>query len=94
MFCMYELIDVFWNISGIYIKEKTVVTIQSLLLLSSPYVFVLAAAIMAVAIRENNNIKGINVYDKKQKISLYADDTTLYLAANEANLRAALDTPQ
>ena len=60
----------------------------------SPYVFVLAAEIMAAAVREKKSIKGISVYDKEQKISLYADDTTMYLAANEANLREALSILQ
>ena len=57
----------------------------------SPYIFVLAAEIMAMAIRQDKNIVGIEVYKEKQKISLYADDTTLYLTANEHNLSAALD---
>ena len=60
----------------------------------SPYVFVLAAEIMATAVREKKTIKGISVYNKEQKISLYADDTTLYLAANEKNLMAALSALQ
>ena len=57
----------------------------------SPYIFVLAAEIMAMAIRQDKNIVGIEVYKEEQKISLYADDTTLYLTANEHNLSAALD---
>ena len=52
----------------------------------SPYIFVLAAEIMAMAIRQDKNIVGIEVYKEEQKISLYADDTTLYLTANEHNL--------
>ena len=54
----------------------------------------LAAELMAVATRGNKSIQGINVHEKEQKIYLYADDTTLYLSANEANLRAALDALQ
>ena len=46
---------------------------------------------MAMAIRQDKNIVGIEVYKEEQKISLYADDTTLYLTANERNLSAALD---
>ena len=60
----------------------------------SPYVFVLAAKIMAAAVRENKTIKGIEVHEKEQIISLYADDTTLYLASNETNLRATLNALQ
>ena len=60
----------------------------------SPYIFVLAAEIMAAAIRANKKIQGIEVYGDEKKISLYADDTTLYLLASERNLRAALDALQ
>ena len=59
-----------------------------------PYVFVLAAEIMATAVREKKTIKGISVHNKEQKISKYADDTTFYLAANEKNLMAALSALQ
>ena len=57
----------------------------------SPYIFVLAAEIMATAIRHDKQIEGIMVYTEEQKNSLYADDTTLYLTANEKNLIAALE---
>ena len=59
----------------------------------SPYIFVLAAEIMAAAIRANKKIQGIEVHGDEKKLSLYADDTTLYLLA-EMNLRAALDALQ
>ena len=49
---------------------------------------------MAAAIRANKKIQGIEVYGDEKKISLYADDTTLYLLASERNLRAALDALQ
>ena len=49
---------------------------------------------MAAAVRENKNIKRIQIYEKVQKPSLYADDTTLYLAAQEENLNLALNTLQ
>ena len=60
----------------------------------SPYSFVLAAEIMAAAIQGNKNIQGIVVHGEEQKISLYTGDTTLYLAASEAILRASLDALQ
>ena len=40
--------------------------------------FVLCAEILAQAIRNNNNIKRIQFYDKEYKISQYADDTTAF----------------
>ena len=62
--------------------------------LVSPYVFVLAAKIMEAALRDDKNIEAIEVYQKEQTVSLYADDTTLYLGTNESNLRAALNALQ
>ena len=56
--------------------------------------FVLAVEIMAAAIRVNTEIKGIKIFEKEQKNSLYADDTRLYLAAQERSLGLALITLQ
>ena len=38
---------------------------------------------MAAAVRENMNIEGIQIYNKEQKLSLYADDAFLYLVAKD-----------
>ena len=46
----------------------------------SGILFVLCAEILAQAIRNNNNIKGIQIYDKEYKISQYADDTTAFIS--------------
>ena len=46
----------------------------------SGILFVLCAEILAQAIRNNNNIKGIQIYDKEYKISQYADDTTAFVS--------------
>ena len=45
----------------------------------SGILFVLCAEILAQAIRNNNNIKGIQIYNKEYKISQYADDTTAFV---------------
>ena len=45
----------------------------------SGILFVLCAEILAQAIRNNNNIKGIQIYNKEYKISPYADDTTAFV---------------
>ena len=45
----------------------------------SPYLFVLAAEVMAIAIRRKKEIVGIQIDKIKIKISQYADDTTLFL---------------
>ena len=45
----------------------------------SPYLFVLSAEFLAEAIRTNNNIEGITLYKQEHKISLHANDTSLFL---------------
>ena len=45
----------------------------------SPYLFILVAEVLAKAIRNNSNIKGIFVNNQEIKISQYADNTTLIL---------------
>ena len=52
------------------------------------YLFIFAAEVMAKAIRNNTNIKGISV---KVKISQYADDTTLILDRSLKSLSYSLD---
>ena len=42
--------------------------------------FGLCAEILAQAIRNNSNIKGIQIYDKEYKISQYAGDTTAFVS--------------
>ena len=49
---------------------------------------------MAAALRANKKIQGIVVHGEEKNISLYEDDTTLYLPASEANLRASLGALQ
>ena len=41
----------------------------------SPYLFVLIVEILAAKIRQNNLIKGINLFGNEAKISQFADDT-------------------
>lgn len=57
----------------------------------SALLFILCVEILALNIRQNNNINGITISDKELKLSQYADDTCLYLK-NVASLEHALDT--
>ena len=45
----------------------------------SPYLFIIAAEMLAISIRNNKNIQGIKVNNKEIKINQYADDTSLTL---------------
>ena len=56
----------------------------------SPYLFVIAAEVMAEAIRENIYEEGITLHTQEYKISLYADDTTLFLRPTENKIRKCM----
>ena len=57
----------------------------------SPYIFILAAEILANRIRNNTNIKGIKVGDSNQVLSQYADDTSLFLTGGVKTVRYVLE---
>ena len=46
----------------------------------SPYLFVICVEILAIAVRNNENIKGIKISDSETKLLQFADDTTAILA--------------
>ena len=46
----------------------------------SGVLFVLCAEILAHAVRNDKNIKGLQIYNKEYKISQYADDSTAFVA--------------
>ena len=46
----------------------------------SPYFFVLAVEVLAIAVRQNINIRGISIDGQETKLLQYADDTTATLA--------------
>ena len=58
----------------------------------SPYLFILAAEVLAKAIRSNRSIKGFSLDNNEVKLSQYADDTTLILDGSKESLIAALQT--
>ena len=58
----------------------------------SPYIFVICAEILGIAIRENKRIEGIKIFGYEHKISQYADDTTLVIKNCKNNLNRVLDT--
>ena len=46
----------------------------------SPYLFVLAVEVLAIAIRQNTSIRGISIDGQETKLLQYADDTTATLS--------------
>ena len=56
----------------------------------SPYLFVLSVEVLANAIRQKKEIRGISVKDKEIKLSQYADDTTLILDGSEESFLESL----
>ena len=56
----------------------------------SPYLYLICAELMSLLIRKNPNIKGIKMKDKESLLSLFADDTTLYLDGSENSFREAI----
>ena len=50
----------------------------------SPYLFLLAVEILAIAVRDNFSIKGITIEDEETKLLQYADDTTAVLSGTDS----------
>ena len=49
----------------------------------SPYLYLICAEIMSLMFRKNDNIKGIKLKEEETLISLFADDTTIFLDGSE-----------
>ena len=56
----------------------------------SPYLYLICAEILSLMIRSNSNIKGLKLKDKDILLSLFADDTTLYLDGSEQSFKEAI----
>lgn len=56
----------------------------------SPYLFIICAEILSIYIRENNDIRGININDIEYKLCQYADDTSLFLDGSADSLDNAI----
>lgn len=54
---------------------------------TSPFLFILVYELVAIKIRENHRIRGIEVNGCEQKISQFADDMTLFLLFEEVTFR-------
>ena len=55
----------------------------------SPYLFILMVEILLIKITNTKNITGITYATQESRAETFADDTTLFMERNEANLRNA-----
>ena len=58
----------------------------------SPYIFIICAEILAILIRNSDNIQGLKIDGEKCLISQYADDTTFILDGSPKSLENTLKT--
>ena len=58
----------------------------------SPYIFILCAEILSQAILNNKDIVGFRCQDVENKLTQFADDTTLFLDGSKQSLRATIKT--
>ncbi len=56
----------------------------------SPYIFILVVEILSAAVKNSDDIQGINLDDTEITISQLADDTNLYLDDDETSLSNAI----
>ena len=56
----------------------------------SPYLYLICAEIMSLMVRKNDRLKGIKIRENESLISLFADDTTLFLDGSEESFREAI----
>ena len=52
-----------------------------------PLLFNIVLQVLAIAIREEKEIKGIQIRKEEVKLSLFADDMTLYIENSKASIR-------
>ena len=57
----------------------------------SAYLFIIAIEMLAVKIRSNNNIKGLEIRGLKTKASLYADDSCFLLKPQLESLHGLIE---
>ena len=56
----------------------------------SPYLFIIAAEVLAISIRSNNDIKGIVIGEKEYKIKQFADDTQTVSIFDRESINATI----
>ena len=57
----------------------------------SPYLFIIAVELLSAALKNNPDIRGLQINNSSYLISQYADDSTLLLSDDEKSLNTALE---
>ena len=57
----------------------------------SPYLFLFVIEIMALSIRQNEQLKGIKINDHEVKISLFADDSVCFINGSRGSFESLFD---
>lgn len=58
----------------------------------SPYLYLICAEVLSLMLRKNKDIKGIKLKGQEVLLSLFADDTTMYLDGSEKSFTEAIYT--
>ena len=56
----------------------------------SPYLFLLCAEVLAIKLRNNKNIQGINIGNEMFLITQFADDNSVFLDGSKMSLETTL----
>ena len=57
----------------------------------SPYLFAMAIEMLAIKIRSNNNIRGLEIQGLKPKVSMYANDSSFILSQQARSLQCLIN---
>ena len=57
----------------------------------SPYLFIICIELMSYAMRHDENVKGITIYNSEVKNTLFADDSTIILNGSEDSLKQVVN---
>jgi hypothetical protein len=57
----------------------------------SPYIFIITAEILGIAIRRSDDVKGFKYKNAESKLSQYADDTQIIIDGSENSIKTSIN---
>ena len=57
----------------------------------SPYLFIITAKILGIAIRRSDDVKGFKYKNAESKLSQYADDTQIIIDGSENSIKTSIN---